>query len=421
MFEGWDPAAAQLVQVLVTIALTFVMGIEREEKSHADGTYVPAGVRTFPIIGLLGYAMALLSDGNALPVALGFGGVAALLVMSYGYKLKQGKHGATTEMAVLAAYLVGALVGADMIWVATSVSVGVVLLLQAKAPLRQFAHRLPRQEVATFVTFLLLTAVILPALPNQEFTRFDLNPFRTWLIVVAVSGVSYISYVLQRLVRVRQTTLLTAVLGGAYSSTVATVVMSRRSRQEDDPRLHAGAIVMACGVMYTRMAVLLWIFNHELGLLLGPRLILLSLVACAAGYALAMLHRAAPAEKEQAEPAHPGNPLEITTALGLAALLVVITVVVQLAAERLGYGGVYALGALAGTVQVDPFVLSIAQTAGRAVTMPVAAVSVIIAAASNNAVKAGYAMLFGERRTGRLALAALALLTAASFALLVNL
>jgi uncharacterized membrane protein (DUF4010 family) len=85
--------------------------------------------------------------------------------------------------------------------------------------------------------------VILPIVPNQEFGRFHLNPFKTWLVVVAVSAISYGSYVLQKVTKEHGGVILAALLGGAYSSTVATVAMSRRSVREQRPHLFAGAFL----------------------------------------------------------------------------------------------------------------------------------------------------------------------------------
>src|ERR1017187_6667431 len=77
-------------------------------------------------------------------------------------------------------------------------------------------------EIVTVAKFLVLAVVILPIVPNKELTRFHINPFKTWLVVVAVSGVSFASYVLQRLLKKRGGVMLSAVLGGAYSSTLTT-------------------------------------------------------------------------------------------------------------------------------------------------------------------------------------------------------
>jgi hypothetical protein len=61
-----------------------------------------------------------------------------------------------------------------------------LLLLELEAVLERLATRIPPDEIFTFAKFLLLTAVVLPILPRQEFSRFHINPFKTWLVVVAV-------------------------------------------------------------------------------------------------------------------------------------------------------------------------------------------------------------------------------------------
>lgn len=408
------------MEILVTVALTLLMGMEREEKSAADHSYIVAGVRTFPIIGLLGYAAALLSPDSAMPIALCFVAVAAFLVASYMHKLRDGDHGATTEMAVLAAYMVGALVARQLLWVATAIAVGSLLLLQARAPLKQFAVKLPPREVAAFARFLILAAVILPVLPNQEFTRFHLNPFKTWLIVVAVSGISYASYIVQRLVRSHRTVLLTALLGGAYSSTVTTVVLAKRSKSDPNPRLYAGAMLLASSVMYVRLAILLWIFNAGLGWLLGPRLLVVAAVGAGVACLIGLTHRGESADPQPADD-EARNPLELTTALVFAALFLGISVVTQLAAEHLGPSGVYAVAAVMGTVDVDPFILGLTQATGTTTPLLVAAIAVVIAAASNNVMKGVYSLLFGDRRTGIVSLVTLTSLAIISLCVLIRL
>ena len=146
-----------------------------------------------------------------------------------------------------------------------------MLLLELKTALEGLSERLPSEEVITFTKFLLLTVVILPAVPNRAFGPFQLNPFKTWLVVVAVSGISYGSYVLQRMTRKRGGIVLAALLGGAYSSTVMTVALARRGRRENRPNLFAGAMLLASGTMYLRLVVLLAIFSFPSRRGLRPR------------------------------------------------------------------------------------------------------------------------------------------------------
>ena len=246
-------------RVILVLFLSFLVGVEREEHK-GEGDYAFGGVRTFPLIGLIGYATALLSAGSVAPVTVGFGVVAAFLLMSYRHKIGQSSlAGATSEMSGLATYLIGALVHYDFYWVATTLAVLSLLLLELKAGLESLARRWAPGEILTFAKFLLLTGVILPVLPNKAFGPFELNPFRTWLVVVAVSSVSYGSYVLQKATAGRGGVVLSALLGGAYSSTVTTVVLARRASTEHRPWLFAGGMLIASGMMFLRVVALRFI------------------------------------------------------------------------------------------------------------------------------------------------------------------
>jgi uncharacterized membrane protein (DUF4010 family) len=327
------------VKIVLVLFLSFLIGLEREEHKTVDGHYGFGGVRTFPLIGLIGYAMAFLSGAQLVPLALGFTAVAGFLMLSYWHKLASGDGaGVTSEMSGLATYLVGALVYHEQFWIATTICVASVMLLELKAVLEGLTTRIARDDILSFTKFLLLTAVILPVVPDRSFTPFAINPFKTWLVVAAVSGVSYGSYVAQRLTRGHGGILLAAVLGGAYSSTVTTVVLARRAAHEAHPQLFAGAILMASGVMYLRLVVLLWLFNRELMRMLAPSLVALAVVGVAAGWAWS--RRGGAAAKEVAREYEPKNPLELGTAFLFAALFLGMLVGAHLAISYLGQHGV---------------------------------------------------------------------------------
>lgn len=396
------------VQLAIAVALTIVMGLEREETAAVERARRVAGVRTFPIVGAIGFCLARLSPGDPVLPGLGLAALVGFLAVAYAVKVRSGQYGATTEMAVLVAFVVGALVAGEQTVLATSVTVVVTLLLQAKVPLERFAERLPAEEIATFARFLLLTAVVLPILPNREYTTFGLNPFRIWLVVAAVSTLSYLSYVASQLLRSRHNVLLTGLLGGAYSSTLTTVVLARQSRLGGDIRLYLGAIIAASAVMYVRVVVLLWVFNAQLGWLLGPRLLVVAAAAAAAAGLLWLLSgRQPPPGAVTESDQRPHNPLEITAALAFAVLFTAITVATKLVLQHMGDRGLYALAGVTGLVDVDAFILGLTQTAGVSVPLGVAAAGVVLAAAANNVVKGVYALAFGERATGRWSLLSL--------------
>ncbi|MGH9453824.1 MAG: MgtC/SapB family protein [Terriglobia bacterium] len=197
---GWLPPEG--VKIVLVLLLSFMIGLEREEHKAVASRYTFGGVRTFPLIGLIGYSLALLSGNQTVPIGLGFLALAGFLCLSYWHKLKSADAaGVTTEISALATYLLGALVYDGHFWIATTLGVACVLLLELKTALESLTQRFPPEEILTFTKFLLLTAVILPVLPNKDFTAFNLNPFKTWLVVVAVSAISYISYILQKVTK----------------------------------------------------------------------------------------------------------------------------------------------------------------------------------------------------------------------------
>jgi uncharacterized membrane protein (DUF4010 family) len=391
----------------LVLGLAFFIGIEREEHKQQDAGYAFGGVRTFPLIGLVSYSLSLISSPQLMPWALGFVVVGGFMLLSYRRSLSgDAPAGLTTEISALATYVVGGLVQREFYWIATTLGVLCVLLLELKKGLEGLTKYIASSEIVTVAKFLMLSVVVLPIVPNRDLTRFHLNPFKTWLVVVAVSGISFGSYLLQRLRRERGGVVLSAMLGGAYSSTMTTLVLSREAKGASRPNLFAGSILCASGVMYARLVVLLALFNPALARELAPAFGALGALGVAGGLAFS--------RRPDATQETPGglraskNPLEIGAAFMFAGVFGGLLVVTNLVREHLGISGLYALAAIMGVTDVDPFILGLAQGSPMtATTLGVAASAVVIAAASNNVVKAIYAYAFGDRVTGRRSLALL--------------
>jgi len=403
---GWLPPEG--IKIILVLFLSFLIGLEREEH-HAEGKgvagYAFGGVRTFPLLGLIGYAMALISGAQLLPVTAGFVVVAAFLWLSYQHKLEKYEYaGATTEISGLATYLIGALVSRGEFWIATTLAILGVLLLELKGALERLSARLPGPEILAFTKFLLLTAVILPIVPDRTLGPFGFNPFKTWLIVVAASGISYGSYLLQKVSEGRGGVFLSSVLGGAYSSTVTTIVLAKRGREAPAPQVYAGSMLMSSGTMYLRLLVLMGLFNRSLMVRLLPSFLSLGGVGLLGGWLWS--RRSDSGRKSDVRDFQVKNPLELSAAFLFALTFVALLMATHYALAWFGRGGVYGLGALAGIVDVDPFVLGVMQSAGTE-SLGLAAGGIIVAAASNNLVKGVYAVGFGDRATGHQAFALL--------------
>lgn len=397
-------------KILIVLFLSFLTGLEREEHKTGNEKTSFGGVRTFPLIGLIAYAVSFLAAGAIIPVIIGFAVVAAFLLMSYRQKVYT-FAGMTSEMSALTTYLAAALVYREQFWIAATLTVSSMFLLELKSVLEGLTARIPPEEILSFTKFLLLTVVILPVVPDKEFGPFQINPAKAWLVVVAVSTVSYASYVIQKLTKGQGGILLAGVLGGAYSSTITTVVLARRAKRENRPHLFAGGTLIASGMMYVRLAGLLAIFNRKLIVALGLPFAILAAVALVTGWLWTRLpdtHTGTVIREFE-----PKNPLELRAALLFAVLFLAMLIATHWVVQHLGQAGVYSLAALMGVTDVDPFIMGMTQSGGATTPLNVAESAILIAAASNNLVKGIYAYTMSDRPTG---IQSLALLTALAFA-----
>jgi uncharacterized membrane protein (DUF4010 family) len=403
-------------KILLVLFLSFLVGLEREEHKAATDQTGFGGVRTFPLIGLLGYALSLLSAGGAgagannlaLP-AVGFAVLGAFMWASYRHKLEcAATAGVTSEVSALVMYVIGALVYQEQYWIATTITVIAVALLELKTFLESLTKRVPGNDLLTFTKFLVLSAVILPVVPNESFGAVGFNPFKTWLVVVAVSAISYGSYLLQKVTHGHGDIMLSALLGGLYSSTLAVVVLAKRARTEGKPHLFGGAMLLSCGMMYLKLLALLAIFSPPLLHKLLVPFLALTIVGSAGGWL--WTKRREPAVENSAVAANepPGNPLEISAALLFGVLFIAMLAITHYAVIYLGKAGFYSLAGLMGLSDITPFVMSLTQSVGGVTPLGLAAAGIVISASSNNLVKGFYAYGFADKKTGRESLLVLA-------------
>jgi uncharacterized membrane protein (DUF4010 family) len=405
----------------LALAMAIFIGVAFEEIYKRDAPSNPGGIRTFPMLALLGSMLFLLEPKSMLAFIVGMPGVAAWLYA----RIRAAPADQTDPSSLviptvnLLAYSLGPIAITQPPWIIVAASVTAVLLLEGRDALHALVRTVAREEIFTLGKFLILVGLILPLVPNHPVVSWTpITPLQVWLALVAISTLSYISYLLQRYVPRTGSSLLPAVLGGIYSSTATTVALARQQKQSGvfDSRLSAG-IVTATSIMYLRIGIVVAIFDAQLALLLLPALLGLFLVG--AVMAAFEWHRASTNAPSKALPVN--NPLQLPTAVTFAAMFVIVTIASAWVRARYGQTGVLGLAAIAGATDVDPFVLSLAQGSVMGMTPHALAAAILIAAASNNALKALYAVLFGSPKACRrpavllLALAVLGVAVAASY------
>jgi uncharacterized membrane protein (DUF4010 family) len=383
-------------RLALAVGLAVFLGLAFEEIYKIEERSSPGGIRTFPLLTMCGAALYLIEPAHALAFIAGLLAVAAWL---YAYlrvgPLENAPPSFMIPASNLLAYVVGSIALIQPPWVAVALTVTAVLLLGARERLHRLIHIIPRDELLTAGKFLILVGIILPLVPHEPVTSLtSLTPYGVWLAVVTICSLSYLSYLLQRYAPIKNTTLLPAVLGGAYSSTATTVVLAKRLRESKLPRPDISAgIIAATAIMYLRLGLVVAVFDRHFALALSPALGALA----ATGAALAAFEwsRNTARNAKTSIAVLPKNPLQVPTALIFAALIVVISVISAWVRGAFGTSGILVLSAVVGATDIDPFVLNIAQ--GGISGMPVASLcaAVLIAASSNNVAKAAYAAGFG--------------------------
>jgi uncharacterized membrane protein (DUF4010 family) len=384
-------------ELLVALALGLVIGLERGwERREAEPGRRVAGLRTFGLVSLLGGISARLArdlSPDFLPFA--FAGVALLATAGYFAMSRRGEDlGATTEVALLVAFVLGALVVVGYASEAAAAAVVVAVLLRAKGALHGWIERLERYELDATLQLLLIAVVVLPLLPDLGLGPWQaLNPRAIGLLVLLIAGLSFVSYFAVKLVDARAGLLLTAILGGLTSSTAVTLTFARMGREARSlaPWLAAG-IGLAAAMMALRLGVMLTVVRPALLPAVAPALAALAIVP-----ALAVLSVARGAPPPATAELGLRNPLEIGMAARYGVLLAVLMLVVRGVQAGIGDAGVLGVAVLSGLFDVDAVTLSLAQLSGGELALDLAARGIVVAALANTASKALLAAAIGGR------------------------
>jgi uncharacterized membrane protein (DUF4010 family) len=406
------------IALATALAVGLLVGLEREQtKPDRPGASL-GGVRTYPIIALIGALATMLEPASMWLPLIALGGVFALVALSYASDVRRDRdHGATTEVSVIATYLLGALATsrgvvepmADRLILVAGLGVALTFLLSSKPWFHRFAARVSREDFFATVKFLIVAVIVLPLLPDQAMGPLGaLNPRTLGILVVTISGLSFIGYVAMRLLGARHGLLLGAALGGLVSSTAVTLSFATRTKQE--PKLApvaAGGIAVAWTIMLGRVAVLVALVDPPLLRTLAIPLGAMMLGALAG---LLITFRRTDGETGELELENPfelGSAIKVTLAFGLVLLAT------KAATVYLGTRGLYLASAIAGISDVDAVTLSSAALAKGGLDTDTAAVAIAIAISVNTVVKASLAAIVGGAALGRRAAVVGALVIAA--------
>jgi len=386
--------AALLIGLLVGLQREY-SHLEEQEQERIFG-----GVRTFALLGLLGCTAAFIAARAdsvlAFLVVVGIAG--GLIMISYAVTARQGSIGMTTEAAALMTLLAGALCYWGALELAAALGVSMTVLLALKLQTRRLVRNITQADVYATLTFAVIALVILPVLPRTSYgpPPFDvLVPYKIWLMVIFISGISFLGYVLIKVVGARRGVGLTGLLGGLASSTAVTLSFAQRSRGiRGLARPFAMAILLAWSVMFVRVMVEVAVINQPLLQIVW--IPLTAALAVSMSYCV-YLYYSQSADKLEEEDRFK-NPFELGPALTFGLLYAGILLVANAARLYLGDTGVYISSIASGLADVDAITLSMAELsrAGGGVELQTAARAIVLAVVSNTLVKGGIVLTMGS-------------------------
>jgi uncharacterized membrane protein (DUF4010 family) len=417
-----------LINFLLALGIGAIMGLEREIAHQKRNVNDFAGVRTFILIAILGFILTQLSINifQSIPAFIvGFAAFMLLMIAAYtAIAFREGRIGATTEIASIITFLLAAMVTAnqtqELKLIAIIIGIIVASLLALKEHLHKFAKRINMKEVYAAMKLALISVIILPLLPNKTFTLLDIpalkliledmpkwynlfeqlnffNPFKIWLVVVFISAMSFAGYIAIKAFGTNKGIGLTSILGGIVSSTAVTVSLAEKSKGKEIIGPYTLGIVLASCIMYIRVLIVILAICPPLFMYLLLPVGSMCLVGIVSSFIINKMHKDGKPDKLNLQ-----SPFAITPALKFAGLLIFILAVANLLVYYLGNSGLYLASLISGLADVDAITISLSSLVlTGAVLAKVAALGVILAVCTNTLVKIGIVWFMGNKKLAK--------------------
>jgi uncharacterized membrane protein (DUF4010 family) len=410
------------VGIGTALAVGALVGLERERRSRAEKQPMFGGIRTFPLIALLGSLSGLaIGAFGAMGLAVPFICVTAFLIGAYirvPRTPEQPALGLTSEFSAILVFFLGAVPFLEAIpldFQARTVLAGacgavVMAALALREPLHKIAEAVSSEDLFATVRFVLLAVVLLPLLPNKTWDPFEsLNPYKIGLVVVLIAAVSFVGYVAVRILGERRGIGVTAVFGGIASSTAVTLSFAGKAKAQPElSRISAFAIVLACTIMLPRLGVVIAAMYPPLMEHVWPvfaATIGVGLVGSAVLYRIAGKRGETVYIKREETHTHPklNNPFSLQQAIKLGIAFAMIRFVAAAAYHYFHEAGFYVSALLAGLTDVDAITISATRMYElEQIDAKVATIAIACAILTNSLIKTFFAVSMGGKRVGTL-------------------
>ena len=346
--------ATPLEAFTTSLGIGLLIGMERERRPDSA-----AGLRTFALVSMLGCLFALLGEKTGGPwiLAVGLLVIAGAMVASnFSAQQEEKYRGFTSEAAIIVTYGLGAAIWFGYTTLAVMLAITTTVLLYFKAELRQFSERMTPKDINSILQFAVLSLVILPILPSEDFGPYNaINPRQIWWMVVLISGLALSGYLALRIIGARHGAALLGIFGGLASSTATTLMFSRHARDHADLVRMAAIVILIANVM-------VMIRLGFVSSVVAPNLVLPIAIVFACGivpgvamalYGWKILNAAGNLPMPEVK-----NPTELRTAISFGLLYAVVLLASAWLQDIAGNKGLYIVALASGLTDADASVLS---------------------------------------------------------------
>lgn len=396
-----------LSRLAVALGIGLLIGLERGWKTRevVSGRRA-AGVRTFALSGLLGGLVAALAQvagsavGAGLVLGFGFAVYAAVFaIFQRDADRAAGSYSATTVIAGLLTFVLGAFAVAGDMLAAAAATVAATGILAAREEVHGWVARITWAELRSALVLLAMTFIILPVVPDAAIASGGgVNPREVWLIAIVLAAVSFLGYGAVRLLGAQRGVLLSGLAGGLVSSTAVTLTSARRAAaHEGSPLLLTAGVAVATAVSFLRVIVIVAVMQPALLIVIAPVLLLPTVVA--ALYAVhAIYWRAAVSTGDPPRSSDFANPFSFWPVVGFAVFLGVVMMLGRAIGDAFGAQGALLGAAGLGLADVDAVTISLARLVPAPLDAFAASLAILAAVASNMLSKLAIAIAIGRGR-----------------------
>ncbi len=410
--------------LFISLLVGAAIGLQRESNGQGDSLGSAGGVRTYSLVSLLGGLAGFFYTEQVSALFLFLLILIGVFVVAYYIlgSLMTERLGLTNEMSIIYAFLISFLITSQLmpIRIALALLVVVLLVLSLKTKMRQWMHGISNKEIEAFISYAIITVVVLPFLPNTPFQLQDIPYIQTllqsyhvdlgqWatleifnlrkvgLVVALVTGIDVFGYLLGKAIGNKKSFTLASFVGGFISSTSTTQSLAQKSKKTGVINSLVGAALLANMASFFQIFLLVGPLNSAWLVAITPTLVII-IVAAFVMAGIYLSRRTTETQEDTTQQEKKGAIFSLAPALKFAGLLIVVKLVTKICLVLFGQSGFIISSVIASFAGIDAIVINLADMAGGAITFKMALIVFILVNATNLASKSIYSFLQGDRR-----------------------